>query len=249
VSRCEPHPPQACHEGSGQREPHCFGYARPKTGLSQDVRLMAQVRGPTRPGSGNVKLVTPNKCPQRSFPGGLNCQARAPSCAEKGHVRSTSFRKSGCGLQTRVTGEQLIRMLCFPVHKDFHAHEGLCGKVRRYARSRFAHSPSLYPLPRLASICFQIIKAFQSPTFKSANFTACLSFVIHSDKSVDFKVQHHRDVFHYNALQGWQRDTYQGFHSRRVPQRSCQETQSCQASSDGGEEGRDGFLSFKLLLF
>jgi hypothetical protein len=64
----------------------------------------------------------------------------------------------------------------------------------------------------------------QSPTFNVRKFHACLSFITRSDKSVDFRVQHHRDVFHYNALQGWQRDTHQGLHSRRVPQRSSQET-------------------------
>jgi hypothetical protein len=37
--------------------------------------------------------------------------------------------------------EQVIRMLCFPVRKDSHVHEGLCGTVRRYARSWFADGP------------------------------------------------------------------------------------------------------------
>jgi hypothetical protein len=37
--------------------------------------------------------------------------------------------------------EQLIRMLCSPVRRDSHVHEGLCGTVRKYARSWFADGP------------------------------------------------------------------------------------------------------------
>jgi hypothetical protein len=114
-----------------------FEYARSKIGLSQDIRLIAQVRGPTKPGSGNVKLVTPNKCPQRSFKGGRTAKP-APHCVRrKGHVRCTSFERVGlCRLRIRVTVNCLSECYVFPVHKDSHAHEGLCGKVRRYARSR-----------------------------------------------------------------------------------------------------------------